>query len=266
MVLLATRMKMSVLSYLGITAYIAAAAVVLVVCNAPAWIAAPALLAPATGWLLYQVSATKSFVLIVSIMAALFALVWQAVAHTSGIWYEISLLPQHLFGIVPLESVWSTAWLFLFCVGVYEYFVDDQVADFDDWSRRRVLFLLGGAAAITVVLVAVLALVRPIVPLAFSVLLGALLLSLFVLPFVLRGPQYLVIEKVLLATGVLLPMLVLVETVAIFNGFVVYGNPSEYLASVVIFGELIPLEKLLAIVVVPAWVLLLHEWFLDDAR
>ncbi len=195
-----------------------------------------------------------------AIVATVF-LVIDAVGHTTGAWYSIVQSSTRLLG-VSFESVLFAFIHSLYFLVLYEFFFDDGVI-----KSRRQKVLLPLVTTFGTVVVSFLYLFSVqlasfsflwILVVLFSVLVCTLL-------FMGRGASWAVAEKVFWFAVAVWPLSVLMELVALANGVRVFAFTSEYLTTVTMFGQVVPLEELLLLLIWPMTLAALYECYVDDA-
>jgi hypothetical protein len=187
----------------------------------------------------------------------------QLYAYKSGLWYELSPLALPLFGGAPLETYIFSVVHILYLVLLYEYFFDDG------GSVKRTKISARGLGMIGVVYAFVLGIIYidPIIlvsyPFAFLL---AFLSSLFALMILVQKniPSLELFKKAGLFALATLPLSLIYEWVLIENGIRLFANVNEYIAYFEWNRNIIPVEELLLLLIVPFGLVMLYEMFLDD--
>lgn len=194
--------------------------------------------------------------------AASMALLLSMVAHMQGAWYELSAGSLRLFGLVPLESFFVSIAHILFFVTIYEYFFDNAKNSPVVRHRKSYIIALWGVVATALgylYLFSQVALTHTFVwiILLLLVLIGyaGLLLTKYRKEVILRSLKF---------TLAMVPFSLLYEYVALSNNLRFFANPNEYLYSFTIFEQIVPLEELIFILLLPTLVILYYELFFDD--
>ncbi len=211
--------------------------------------------------LLYESALPLSRLLgVVGVLAAVIVLI-DAVAVLTGSWYNIVTSPWSFYG-VTFESV-----LFAFChcfyfLVLYEYLVDDgrMLRSFD----RRFLNIV---AIIIVLLVSAFYLFSIwVVSFAFAWIL-VLLLFVMLLIMILgqSGHPLALLSKVLMFSLLLWPLSLTFELVSLVGDVRIFAFTSEYIYTLSLFGQAVPVEELFLLLLWPALLALMYESFVDDA-
>jgi hypothetical protein len=210
--------------------------------------------------LMYERPLQLGRLLVATALVAVVFVVIDAVAHTTGAWYSIVQSSTRLLG-VSFESVLFAFVHSLYFLVLYEFFFDDGVIQ----SRRQKILLplmvtLGALVVSFFYLFSV-----ELVSFSFLWILAVLFLVLIVtLLFMARGASGKILEKVFWFAVAVWPLSVLMELVALANGVRVFAFTTEYMATVTLFGQVVPLEELVLLLVWPMTLAALYECYLDD--
>jgi hypothetical protein len=208
---------------------------------------------------------TRLIPIIVLLSVALTAFI-QVFAYLNGLWYEIGPTHLRVFSLVPVEAFAASFVQILYFVVIYEYFFDDRASS-QSVGKRKWHPVLIGTLTLTSLAFAYLSLFSGIFfsyPYAILlVLLG--LLAISALAFAHRSWQR-VLRKTALFALAALPLSLVYQFVLLENELRFFANLNEYLAVFSIFGHSIPLEELLLSLLIPYWVAMLYELYIDDGK
>ncbi len=259
-------MKIKIAAYLGLMLYLLFGAAVSVVSDFDLWLTIVLLFGLPSVWLLWRVRPPLSLFIPVGISALATTLLFESIAYSSGLWYELSAFETRIFGIFPVEIIfWNLALQFL-VVGVHEYFTDDRsVSDIKiNWKNLWLLGFLILLATVGVIFATTFS--RLVIPFAvWWVLLGAVV-SLGGAMVLSHTASRKIIKKSILTTLLILPIVLIHEIVSLLSFHWVFANTTQYLTSVTISGELFPLERLLFLIIIPIWLVVIYECYLDDSN
>jgi hypothetical protein len=258
-------MQAQLVLYIGILLYTGLATIGLVLFDAGALTTALVVLgAPLAVWS-YELHPSRGLVLSVGLIALATALLFETIAHTSGLWLSVSSLTYRVFGLFPIEALLYSTLLYFYVVFFHEFLVDDKKLYRVIFDRKRgwLLTALVGLAFSIVLLVLLSG--QFVIPYAFTLLLIGMIVALVVAALYSHHSPWRVLHKALLTTSLLLPVMVLLETIAIFNVHTVFANPMQYLFTIELLGEMIPVEQVLYMLLAPVWVVTIYELYFDDA-
>ena len=195
--------------------------------------------------------------------AVAFALLISAVAYVNGIWFEISSTDVRLVGLLPLEAFVAAFVHILFYVTAYEYFFDDS--ENSGVMHHTNAYLVGVMGIFAIALGYLYLFSHIIVSYAFAWIIFALLLLGGYGVLLLFTKRRILLTRALKFSVAMVPISLAYEWVALSNNLRFFANPNEYLFSFTVFGQLVPLEELLFVLLIPAIVALFYELFFDDA-
>lgn len=259
-------MKIKIATYLGFLMYLLLVATVSVLVDLDLWATISLLFVVPSGWLLWRVRPPLSLFLPVFISALATTLLFESIAYSSGLWYELSAFETRVFGIFPLEIIfWNMALQFL-VVGVHEYFIDDRNINAIkiNWKNLWLLGFLILLATVGVIFATVLS--KTVIPFATWWALGGAVLSLGGAMILSHSASRKVLKKAFLTTLLIIPIILIHEAVSLLSFHWVFANTAQYLSSVTVSGELFPLERLLFLIIIPIWLVIIYECYLDDSE
>lgn len=183
-----------------------------------------------------------------------------AIAHTTGAWYTVVGSPWRFLG-VTFESVLFAVVHTLYFLVLYEFLFDDT--RIRGLTRGKVAKIL---AFVTSLMVAAFYLFSVwLVSFAFLWVIGLLLVSLVALMWLAHpGDSKALLSKSIFFGLLVFPLSLLFELVALSGGVRIFAFTSEYIATVSLFGHLLPVEELLLLVLWPTLLVFLYECFIDD--
>lgn len=259
-------MQTQLVLYFGILFYSILATVWLVVFDqGPITTAILLLGAPIAYWW-YELQPARSFIAGITIIAVATALMFETVAHTSGLWLSVSATAFRVFGLFPLETLLFSVFLYVYIIFFHEFLVDDKKLYRAVFDRKRQQ-LLAVVVGVTVLVVGTVLLGgRVVIPYGFTLLLVALLIATATAAAAAHTNPQRVLHKALLTTVLVLPIMILLDAIAVLNVHTVFANPAQYLFSISVLGKLLPVEQVLYMVLAPIWVVTMYELYFDDAR
>ena len=202
-------------------------------------------------------------ILLISVSITLFL---EVIAYTNGLWYELSPSQLRLFGIIPVEALVAAFAHLLFFVVVYEYFFDDQKT-----SRRKptthLPYLLAGAGCLLALSLGYLYLFSGLLlPYPYVAFLAIGVVVFLAAVAVFHRAWLQVTKKAAIFAVAVYPLSVVYELVALKNDLRFFANTNEYLYTFTVLGEPLPLEELIFILVIPLWLAVIYELYLDDGK
>ena len=189
----------------------------------------------------------------------------QIYAYKSGLWYELSPLSLPVFGGAPLETYIFSVVHILYLILLYEYFFDDGVSAKRTKIHARGLGLIGGGYALVLGVVYINPIILVTYPFAFLL---AFISSLFALMILVQKniPSLALFKKAGLFALATLPLSLVYEWVLIENGVRLFANVNEYIWYFEWNRNVIPVEELLLLLLIPFGLVMLYEMFIDDSK
>lgn len=213
-----------------------------------------------------EVYPSRLFLISASALAIMGTVLFETIAHTSGIWYSVSALDFRVLGLFPVEILLANTLLFLYIIFLHEYLVDDKRFHRSVFNRKKVWLMLFTLGLVSAGVLFSILFSREIIPYAFLWLLIGIVATLSGAIIGAHAKPRHVLEKALHTSLLVLPILVIHEATLLFNVDLVFANPDQYLWSVEILGGLLPVEKLVYLVLIPIWIVSVYELYFDDAK
>ena len=215
---------------------------------------------------IWRLESLRSYILPIVLLVTLgVSLVLEVIAYLNGIWYEISPWGVRVFGLVPAEALLATFAHVLFLIVAYEFWFDDQKT-----SGAHPVHLSYGLALSGVLLALALAYVYVFSGIFFVYSYALLIMVVFAVFFVAvaltHRASWRLLRKATYFALALYPASLLYEYVVLTNDLRFLANTSEYLSTCTFFDLSLQLEELIFILVIPFWVAILYELYLDDAK
>lgn len=218
-------------------------------------------------YLLARFSAAPAAVLIaVVVFGTGISLVFEGVAHIYGIWYTIGVDEFRLFGLVPIEVVFTSILQILFLTLLYELVFDDGVYSTSSARARFIAFGVFLASAVLLLLTHVYLLKGIYFSHSYLWLLAILVGSTLA---TLAAQQSLTLRfarRLGCFTAIAFIPLFLSTVIAVENTQKIFAYTNDYLYSFTWFGNTLPLEEILLILVLPLFVATFYELYLDDGQ
>ncbi len=195
-------------------------------------------------------------------MGALLLLLLEVVAHMTGAWYTVTASSWRVFGLSVEAVLFAVAHVFFYLV-LYEYVFDDNRVAPKVWQRYKAFIALVATLLVTTFyLFAVW-----VVTFAFSWVIGLLLLVVLLLLLLShRGDTRRLIEKAGFFAILLFPLSLTHELVAVEAGVRVFAFVSEYIGTVTLGEQVVPVEELLLLLLWPMLLIILYECLVDDGQ
>lgn len=257
-------MKNKIVTYLGLLFYLTITATVSVLFNIDLWAVIALLFLLPGVWLLKKLKPSISFLLVMLISALAITFLFESIAYSSGLWYELSIFDKRIFGVFPYEIVFWTLTMQLLIIGIHEYFTDDRTFGRPHYSIKNLWLLIFMLGLANIGIVFSILMNRVVISLAMWWLLSGAILTLIGAMILSHSTSLKIFKKALLTTGLAIPVILIHEMVSLFNFHWVFANPAQYLATINIVGEMFPLERFLFLLVIPFWLIIIYECYLDD--
>ncbi len=249
--------------FLTLTLYSAVIAIVAIVCTWPMVYVAVLLFGVPVIILLYDTPLPTAKLLISVVLIATVYFVVEYFAQFSGAWYTVTSDTILGFGI-PLSVGQLLFGLLhtLYILVLYEYFFDDDRLMPVRWQPISLTMV----CVLSVLLTAVYLFSVHIVTFAFSWLILLLLGTLLCIGLCTKDMPITVWRRMVIFSLAVLPLSFIVELLAIAAGIRIFAFSSEYLWTISIVGQVVPIEELLFLLVWPLLAVVMYEAFLDDHR
>lgn len=192
------------------------------------------------------------------------ATILEGVAHIYGLWYSLGITELRLFGVLPVEMVVALTLQVLAMALLYEVLFDDGTYTQKSAYERGGFFLAFGVAAVGLIVLH--EYVAPTLMLAHSYLwlIGSLLAASVLMLMLHREFSIPFLDRVLDFSLIAAVPGALSLWLAAHNVHKVFALEHEYLDMVWLFGQSVPLEELLLLFVIPFFVAVTYELYLDD--
>jgi hypothetical protein len=211
--------------------------------------------------LMYERPLPLARLLLATALVSSVCVIIDAVGHSTGAWYSIVASSTRVLG-VSFESLLFAVVHSLYFLVLYEYFFDDGAI-----TPTQPNILLPVMATIGTLIVSFFYLFSvEIVSFSFLWIVAVLFaVTLLTLLFLTRTASVLIVQKVFWFAVAMWPLSLLMELVALANGVRIFAFTSEYLATVTLFQQVVPVEELVLLFVWPMVLAILYECYLDDA-
>lgn len=192
------------------------------------------------------------------------AIVFESIAHVYGMWYTIGVDAGRLFGLVPVEVMVATIFEVTFLTLLYELIFDDGIYTTTN-ARTRYgaigVFTTGVFVLTSIHTYAVqhffvsYAYVWMLVIILSSSMAALMVYRVYSAQFLDRLVHFAIVGAVPSLIGLAL---------AITNIHKVFANSQQYLMTLNVFDESVPLEAFLLCLALPFFVATIYELYLDD--
>jgi hypothetical protein len=211
-------------------------------------------------------SAPAGVLIVVATFGAGLAILLEGIAHTYGIWYSLGVEELRLFGLIPIEVIGSSIAQTLFLVLLYELLFDD--GEYSE-SHARHRFLSFGVFALGVVLLLLIhqyVLQGIFLTHSYIWILGILCISAVASLAVTKTLTLRFFDRLVAFTLYSAVPLLLSLLVSVANTHKIFAHETDYLYTLTLFREMVPLEELLLVLAFPLFVATMYELYLDDRR
>lgn len=192
------------------------------------------------------------------------ALTFESVAHIYGLWYTVGSDEWRLFGLVPFEGLIAMTLELTFLALLYEQIFDDGEYTVGSARARLVALLVFVLAVLLLLGVYYVAATLFFVSYSFSwlviVMLGASVAALSV--YRVYSVQFFDRLVHFSLIGAIPSCIALALSVT--NVHKVFANTAEYIYTIDVFGQAVPIEAFVLTLAVPFFVATIYEIYLDD--
>jgi len=187
-------------------------------------------------------------------------------AYINGLWYELSPFAIRVFGLFPLEAYVAGFAHILYFIVMYEYFFDDRESKVKDVTRNTAWLSVTFGTVLALSLAYLYLFSGLFFSYAYSLLiiLGSVVFLLLVL--LLHVSWRKIGKKSFLFALSIFPVSIIYEFVALNNDLRFFANFNDYLYILEIGTLAVPIEELLFIFLIPFWLAITYELYLDDGR
>lgn len=243
--------------------YSCAMATALVMFGASTWLTLFVLVLSPTLLMWYHERLHVATVPLLAIGAFSFSLLVGSVVYLNGVWYETSSTELRLLGLLPLEAFIAAFLHILFYVTAYEYFFDNKSNS--ESIRHQRAYIIGVLGVFAFSLAYLYLFSHILVSFAFAWIILGLLVLIGYGMMLLYTQRSTLLTRAMLFSAAMLPVSLAYEWVSLANNLRFFANTNEYVYVFTVFGQIVPLEELLFVLLVPVVVALFYELFFDDA-
>ncbi len=187
-------------------------------------------------------------------------------AYINGLWYELSPFSIRIFGLFPLEAYIAGFAHILYFIVMYEYFFDDRGNKLKEVTRNTTWLSVAFGTALALALGYLYLFSGLFFSYAYALFIIIGSVSFLLLVLLLHVSWKKIGKKSLLFALSFLPVSLIYEWIALSNDLRFFANYNDYLMLINIFNFAIPLEELVFIFLVPFWLAITYELYLDDGR
>lgn len=192
--------------------------------------------------------------------------VYESTAYINGIWYETSPSEWRVFGLFPVEAFVAAFSHLLYFVVLYEYFFDDRASSGTKTDRYTKYVVAAAGLILATGLAYVYLFSHLIITNAFAAILFDLVALVVIVSAIARKYVWPVLGKTALFALAIYPSALAYEYVALANNLRFFANPSEYVYSFTVLNQVVPIEELVFLFLVPFVTALVYELYLDDGK
>jgi hypothetical protein len=251
--------------FLALMLYTLLTAAILLITHASYTVTALVLIVAPMFILWQQIDLRTRLLPVISVIAIGITLTVQLYAYIHGLWYEMTVSDVWVLSLVPLESLLFGTLLILYYVVLYEYFFDDQKGRLRTTYIARMLAVVMGVTALMVGYVFISP--EPLFTKPYLYLVGILLGMLVLIIGIRRSTvRVKIMLRGLYFSLAIFPLSFIGELVLIANDGRFFAHLTEYAYVFTVFGQAIPLEEFLNLLLFPWWIVVMYELLLDDGR
>lgn len=218
-------------------------------------------------YILARFSAAPSAVLIaVCTLGGGLALLLEGVAHIYGIWYTVGISELRLFGLIPIEMIVCTVLQTLFLALLYELIFDDGKYTTARASDRFVAFCVFCLCVLLLVAIHQYLLQGVFFTHSYLWILGVLTASSIAALAVHRALTLRFFDRLAGFCMIAVVPMLIGSILSITNTHKVFAHVQDYVYAFTINGSMFPLEELILVLVMPAFVAVFYEIYLDDGQ
>ena len=253
---------MKYIEYGSLVLYSLLATIAVLMLALPMYVALSLLVLFPLGFFLYRERLKSGVVVWLALGSFVLALALGAFAYLNGVWFETSVTEIRLFGLVPIEALLAAFMHIFYFIVLYEYFFDDR--ETESVVKHRSAFLVTLLCIFAATLAYVYLFSNLLLTNAFAWLVAGLLVLIGFGTILVYQDRWSLLRRLSLFALSMLPLSWLYEYVALANNYRFFANTNEYLYSFTVLGQVVPLEELLFIALLPVAVALFYELFFDD--
>jgi len=192
------------------------------------------------------------------------ATIFEGVAHIYGLWYSLGITELRLFGIMPLEMMVALTLQILFMALLYEVLFDDGSYTSRSAHERSVFFVAFGLAAWGLIVLHQFLRGGVFVDHSYLWLVGSLLGAAMVMLVLNRHMSVVFLDRLVDFSLIAAVPSALALWLASANVHKVFAFDVAYVGTVTLFGQTLPLEELILLFVLPFFIAVTYEIYLDD--
>jgi hypothetical protein len=218
-------------------------------------------------YMLARYSAAPSAVLVAVItLGAGIAILLEGVAHIYGIWYTIGVDELRLFGLIPVEVFLCSILQTLFLALLYELIFDDGEYSTSKSADRFTAFGVFGLCVLMLIGIHQYLLQGIFFTHSYLWILGILVASSLATLAVHKALSLQFFDRLAAFCAVASLPLLIGAILSITNTHKVFAHINDYLYTFNLGGDILPLEEILLILVMPIFVATFYELYLDDGK
>lgn len=208
------------------------------------------------------------FAVIVSVIAlgAGLVVLLEGIAHIYGIWYTIGVDELRLFGLIPVEVFLCTILQTLFLALLYELIFDDGEYTTSKASVRFTAFGVFCLCVLSLIGIHQYLLKGIYFTHSYLWILGILVASSLATLAVHRALSVRFFDRLAAFCVVGAGPLLIGVFLSVANTHKVFAHVNDYVYSFTLGGDILPLEELLLVLVMPVFVATFYELYLDDGK
>lgn len=188
----------------------------------------------------------------------------EGIAHIYGLWYTLGFSETRLFGLVPFEVLISYTFQVTFLALLYEMFFDDGKYTLSSARHRMVAFVVFAFSTLTLLFIHQVWFTGVFLSYSYVWIIGIIAASCLATLGVYRIYSVRFFDRITQFTLLGAVPCAMATSLAITNSHKFFANPDQYLFTLNLFGEMIPIEEIMLIFALPFLVATIYELYLDD--
>lgn len=208
--------------------------------------------------------APAAVIMAVTFLGTGLAILLEGIAHVYGLWYSLGISELRLFGVLPFEMIVAVSLQALFFGLLYEALFDDGSYTETSADKRVVYFAVFALAALGLILLHVVLVDGVFFTYSYLWLVISILAASITMVMLHRRFTVAFLDRIVDFTLIASVPSAIALWVATHNVHKVFANPHEYLGTIVLFGQVVPIEEIVLIFAFPFLVAICYELYLDD--
>lgn len=208
--------------------------------------------------------APTAVVLSVTLLGVGIATLLEGIAHLYGLWYSLGTFELRLFGVLPFEMIIALTLQVLFFGLLYEVLFDDGSYTVRSARERFGFFVVFGVGALGLILIHQYLVQGVFLTYSYFWLIGSLVAAALVMLALHGRMSLLFFDRLCDFTLIASIPSGIALWLASANVHKVFAHTNEYVGMLNLYGQALPVEELALLFVLPFFVAVTYELYLDD--